>query len=127
MLKPVEAAKTTAKRPYYRDTSSAYFAHNLIRDQLTLQTWLALGAAVQAVLFTLPIKPYYAASPVIAYLVWEIMGSALIVMGVRADPSLAKALQNKYTAVIPDDEGNYRMGSKGNKVSVLFLGFRNHQ
>lgn len=126
-FQPLEAAKTAAKRLHYWGRSRATFGHNFIRDQLTLRTWLALGAAAQMAVFALPIKSYYAAAPVIVYLIWEIVGTLLIILGIRPDPEKAKMLETKYTALVPTEDGEFKMGTQGNKISILLLGFRAHQ
>ena len=126
-FRPLEAAISTTKRPSQRKASNVNFAPNFLRQQLTFKTWMILGAAMQIALFALPIKSHYAATPVIAYLLKEIMGTLMIVIGLREDPEWSKVLEAKYTALLPSEDGQFQMGTSGDKVSIFLLGFRVNQ
>lgn len=125
-LQHVEGWRGTSERRPYNKVQGATIGANIIRNQLTTKTWMALGAAVQLALFALPVKRYYAATPVVAYLMIEIIGTFMIMAGLRADPQKEGMVETKYTALIPDEQGNFRSGSQGEKISVFHLAFRSH-
>ena len=108
---------------------SAFF-HKLIRDQFTIQTWLAFGAAAQCLLFLLPIRAIYAMAPAYILLLVKTLDTALITFNLKPNTYIAGVLDTKFTALIPNLDGTF--GKKENqpspdKVTLLLLGFRvNH-
>ena len=127
LFKPLQSHLTREKRSAYRKGAQAFFP-NYLRDQFGLLTWLSIGAIVQLALLALPIKPYYAATPVVAYLAWSITDLVLMLSGVRENVYETNAIREKYTAIPPDEDGQFtRAGSKSDTVTILLLGFKNHR
>jgi len=111
-------------------SSSTAFFHQLIRDQFTIQTWLAFGAVAQCLLFLLPIRAIYAVAPAFILLLAKAVDTAMITFNLKPNTYAAGILDTKFTALIPNPDGTF--GKKENqsspdKVTVLLLGFRiNH-
>ena len=109
-------------------TAGLIFVHNYIRTQLSLSSWLLVGALLQSILFvTLPYSPARIAFPT-----WLIAGLGLarfITRTSRYDGrvvqsgSPARSIDTKSAALI--DREKEKHGDGG--VCVLLLGFRIHQ
>lgn len=121
--------------PIYRSnlTRAPAFNHNFLRDTFALTTWLLLGAFLQIILFLLPIRPTYAAAPVLVLLGWQIIDHVLMIVGLKEDVYQKRGLRTKYTALFPDENGGFAKGEKkgtapgGQKICVFFLGFSCNQ
>ena len=129
------AKPPTSSRPAFASVQPD-FLHHLIRDSLPIQTWLALGAVLQTLLFIIPgVRRVYAILPVTALLVYQITSTALALYHVTQDVSMNNVIPTRYTAVIPDKQGNFSRGigdkendsPGGEGVAVFFLGFRCNQ
>ena len=110
------------------------FGHNFLRDQFTIRTWLLLGALLQALLVLLPIRTIHTIVPVIGLLSWQVIDAFMMSFGLRRNVYMDNVAQAKYTALIPDEEGNFTRASVGKGFDsggkgacVFILGFRiNH-
>lgn len=122
--KPLFAPTTTRAR----GRPPTVFFHNLIRETISLPTWLALGAFLQAILLLLPIRRYMALAPATAWLIWQIVNEGLMAIGAKPDVYAARSLQTKFTAVFPpkspsDDSIETRDSPGGESLCLFILGF----
>ena len=125
-FKPAQPEVTSTKRKQARIDGAGQL--NIIRDFLSIEAWMALGALAQLALLALPIKPYYAAAPVLAYLVLSILNNSLMLLGVKENAYSADVLYGRTTALVPDEDGRFtKAGAKGSKISVFQLGVKSHQ
>ncbi|KAH8598517.1 hypothetical protein B0O99DRAFT_683919 [Bisporella sp. PMI_857] len=73
----------------------------VVRDQFTITTWLLLGAAIQAVLALLPIKPLYAMVPAVSILLWRSSQNVLMTYGLLENTYMKGVITGKFTALPP--------------------------
>ena len=94
-------------------------AANLLRDQLDLSTWLALGALVQLLLSLLPLSRYASAVPVLAFTSYKLL---------HFITSLSAYRPGKDGAIIRKVTVDYREDVKSNGgICIVLLGFKSHQ
>jgi hypothetical protein len=111
--------------PTKRSSSSRSAFAVLIRDQLPITTWLALGAFVQSCALLLIGR--IALAPAFAYLAVSALDTLLVSMGWRANKLMDGVLRQKYSAQIPDEHGNYGEKAANSDVVVFHVGARcNH-
>ncbi|KAI5362866.1 hypothetical protein Slin15195_G102470 [Septoria linicola] len=96
----------------------------LLRDQLTIQTWLALGAVAQAGAYA--VVGYYAFLPAIAYLLLNAIETTVITIGWKSNPYMDGVLSKKFSAQIPDSQGNYGSKPASTDVVVFLIGTRSN-
>ncbi|KAK8163189.1 hypothetical protein BC567DRAFT_232925 [Phyllosticta citribraziliensis] len=90
-----------------------------IRDQLTISSWLALGACLQSLLFL--VAGRIALVPAFVLIFYRIVDTALMVKGIKPDPeAMDNIIRNKYTVLYPDGQGKYT-GKPANKDIVVFM------
>lgn len=131
---PLAAAGPTLSKPNVLARANKAFNHNFIRNQLTLQTWMLLGAFLQVLLFALPIRRLFAIAPVTLLLAWQVLDTVLMIFGLKHDVSMDGVLGTKHSALIPDEDGTFSRSATGNRstpggasVCVFLLGFRINQ
>ena len=98
----------------------------LLKDELSLSAWLALGAATQ-VLFGLAAPARYVLLPVA--LTFTILGLdfALQYLGLRASPYLKDAVRDRHSILLRERDGS-RPEALGTKPVAMFLiGVRSNQ
>ncbi|KAH7039046.1 hypothetical protein B0J12DRAFT_676199 [Macrophomina phaseolina] len=95
----------------------------IIRDQLTISSWLALGACFQCLLFLAVGRIAFA--PAFLLIFYRVVDTALITNGVKPNPAVEDTIYNKFAVHYPDSDGKYR-GQTANKDIVVFhIGARN--
>jgi len=103
---------------------------NLLRDQLSLQTWLLIGAAIQSILFILPIRPTYTIAPVFLALLYTLIDTLLVTFNFKSNSYLAGARLTKFSALIPNKDGSFSLkkdDADEGRVVILLLGVKiNH-
>ena len=98
---------------------------SVLRDQFTIQTWLALGAIAQAGLYA--IVGSYAFLPAIAYILLNIIETTAITLGWKSNPYMKGVLMKKFSAQMPDSNGSYGSKAARDDVVVFLIGTRcNH-
>ena len=101
--------------------------HHILRDQLTLPTWLALGALAQTTLFLLPIPTCLACLPAATYLFLTSLDAYAQATGWRRNTYMADIIPQKVTAVVPDTHtGEYGSTPANAGVVVLLIGTRSN-
>lgn len=97
----------------------------MIRDQLTISSWLSVGACFQCLLFL--VAGRIAFVPPFLLLFYRIVDAALMANGVKSNPQMEGVVFNKFAAHFPDEDGQYR-GKTANKDIVVFhIGAKNSQ
>ena len=116
-----------AKRPFNTQVS---LLHKLIRDQFTIQTWLAFGAVAQSLLLLLPIRPIYTIAPAVVLLLFKAVDTLLITFKLKPNSYTAGVVDTKVTAIVPNADGSFGKQEGQNtpdRVAILLLGFKiNH-
>lgn len=93
----------------------------VIRDQLSVSSWLALGGVFEGLLY-LAIGRTALALPV-AVIFWRIMDAFLQANGYRHNPHMDGIIRNKFSAQLPDETGDFGDKPANGDVCVLQLGF----
>lgn len=102
-------------------------AHNILRDQLPLPTWLALGSLIQGALYLL-LGARLAFLPALVYLLVRALDAYAQTTGWKSNPHMAGVLKQKFSAQFPDPEaGDFGSQPASQGVVVLLIGTRcNH-
>ena len=120
-------ATSYAKRPFNRHVATM---HKIIRDQFTIQTWLAFGAVAQSLLLLLPIRPIFAIAPAVILLLFKAADTALVTLKLKPNQYKSGAIDGRVTAIVPNADGSFgkQEGQETlDRISILLLGFRiNH-
>jgi hypothetical protein len=111
----------TIPSPYPPPPSGAPLLYTLC--DLTLSTWLLLGAALQSLLILLPIRPTYTILPAFLLLSYKIVDHLLIAPSLRRNRYLDGTCCTKFTARYPAGSE----GEKKEKIAVVLLAARINQ
>ncbi|KAK4926527.1 hypothetical protein LTR49_006461 [Elasticomyces elasticus] len=99
--------------------------HNMFRDQLTITTWLCLGAITQGLLFAAIGRLAFA--PAALVVVYKVLLTYMQVLGLVQNPQMDGVLMKKFAAQFPDEAGNYGSKPANNEICVFLIGARcNH-
>lgn len=110
-----------AKRPASQLRSQRHVASfNTIRDQLSLSSWLLLAAAVQCLVFALPLRKAYLAAPTLALAGYRLLTFISTVLTYNGTDD-GRVLSKPMIPVI--DTGKDKTGG----VCVLMLGVKTYQ
>jgi hypothetical protein len=94
------------------------------RDQLTITTWLALGALFQSLTFVLIGR--IALLPAILYIVFSVANASAQAAGWKHNPLMDGVLMEKFSTAFPDSRGKYGSTPADTSIVVFLLGFRNN-
>ncbi|RVD81476.1 uncharacterized protein DFL_009340 [Arthrobotrys flagrans] len=98
---------------------------SLIRDQLPISSWLALGAVLEAILFN--IIGWKAFLPPALLLFYQISDTILVLSGLKRNVLMDGVLLNKYSAQFPDSQGHFGSTPANDNVVCFIIGSRaNH-
>lgn len=98
---------------------------NMIRDQLTLSTWLCVGAAAQGLLFLAIGR--IALLPAFALLAYRTFIAYAMSTGWMRNTYMDDIILKKFSAQFPDEEGKFNGRPASSDVVVLLIGMRvNH-
>jgi hypothetical protein len=89
-----------------------------LRDQLSISTWLVLGASVQSLLFAI-IPPHYAALPAVSYLLYSVTRTTLQVLRWAPSSSSPPPITGGYYSAMPPASL-----SEPQPIVVFVLGFQ---
>ncbi|KAK5716596.1 hypothetical protein LTR15_009487 [Elasticomyces elasticus] len=116
--------------------------HNMFRDQLTITTWLCLGAITQGLLFAAIGRLAFA--PAVLVVVYKVLLTYMQVIGLVRNPQMDgvyvptraahvehsltfSSLMKKFSAQFPDEAGNYGTKPANDEICVFLIGARcNH-
>ncbi|KAK1753167.1 hypothetical protein QBC47DRAFT_348657 [Echria macrotheca] len=100
-------------------------ALNVLRDNFSLFTWLAIGAFFQG-LSTLILPPRYALLPTVGYLTYRLLHTGLMYLGLVRNPSMDDVVMGKYTAQIPGRDGSPAQKPSEQDITVIILAARSN-
>ncbi|KAF2143596.1 uncharacterized protein K452DRAFT_317075 [Aplosporella prunicola CBS 121167] len=97
----------------------------LVKSQLSLSSWLAVGACLQTLTYALLGR--IALVPAFLLLFYRVVDTALITKGSRPNHLMDGVIKNKFAAHFPDAAGNYGDKPADREVVVFMIGARfNH-
>ncbi|OJJ48537.1 hypothetical protein ASPZODRAFT_14668 [Penicilliopsis zonata CBS 506.65] len=99
--------------------------HNMIRDQFTVSTWLLLGAGLQGLL-ALILPARYALLPAVTILALRSIDTLLQTCGITKDRAAEGVIRGKFSAQIPDREGNIPLEPAEQEIVLLHLATRSN-
>jgi len=98
----------------------------LLKDELPLSTWLAIGAAAQ-VLFTLAAPSRYALLPVALTLGFFLLDFTLQYFGLINSPYLKDAERGRHSIMYREADGSRPEGPGTKPVAMFLIGVRSNQ
>jgi hypothetical protein len=99
----------------------------LLKDNFTTSTWLLIGATLQIILFSLPIRPSYALAPALLLLTYRILNNLLICSGLKRNPYMDGVIPSKHTAQYPPTSSNPNPDPASSEICVFLISARcNH-
>lgn len=98
----------------------------LLKDELSLSTWLAIGAAAQ-ILFGLVAPAKYLLLPVaFIFSLWG-LDFALQYLGLRKNPYLSVAVSDRHSIMYRERDGSRPEGLGTKPVAMFLIGIRSNQ
>jgi hypothetical protein len=95
-----------------------------MRDQLSITTWLAIGALLQSLAFLLIGR--IALLPATAYILYTLANTSATAAGLKHNPLMDGVVMNKFSSSFPDSRGTYGTEPASTDLAVLHIGFRNN-
>ncbi len=109
-----------------RPGGAAMMSHNVLRNNFTIWTWLAMGSLVQGIASAfLPSK--YALLPVVGFLSHRLLRTGLMYLGVIPNPQMDEVLMGKFTAQVPGRDGMPPRETSDQDVCIMILAARSNQ
>jgi len=106
---------------------------SVLRNQLSISSWLALGALLQCILFSLPgIRNYLAALPTITLLLYRITLTFLQSYNYIQNPAAEGIIPGHTTTIFPPQSSSSTANDTttltpgANKICIVILGARSH-
>ncbi|KAJ5994166.1 hypothetical protein N7451_009890 [Penicillium sp. IBT 35674x] len=97
-----------------------------MRDQLSISTWLLLGAVAQG-LAVLALPAFYAILPAMVILSYRVIDTFLMTVGLKKNRFMDNVIMGKFTGQIPNSEGVYSSKpADENVVSFQLITRSNH-
>ncbi|KAJ5784700.1 uncharacterized protein N7503_009912 [Penicillium pulvis] len=97
-----------------------------MRDQLSISSWLLLGAVAQG-LAVLALPAFYAILPAMVILSYRVTDTFLMTMGLKRNRFMDNVIMGKFTGQIPNSEGVYSSKpADENVVSFQLITRSNH-
>lgn len=117
----------TTTRPH---VSLPVFVHNLVRDQLSIQTWLLLGASIQTLIFLLPLRPMYQYTPSLFFLLITLVNNLIQLSNVRHSSYMTGRIPGKHAAIFPNADGSFTREDStfpgGEQLAVFMLNVKSN-
>lgn len=101
-----------------------YFAI-VLKDQMTLSSWLAIGACFNSLLF-LAIGRLALFLPFL-FVVFRIGDAVLQTYGLKKNPLMDGGIISKYSAQMPNDDGTFGPKPANQQIVVFLIGARCNQ
>jgi len=96
------------------------------RDDLTVSTWILLGACFQT-LFLSILPATLATTPALLLLLYRMVVSISTRKGLLPDPSTKGVRMGRFSNQIPEPDGSFASTPSYQEVVVLILGARSNQ
>jgi hypothetical protein len=97
----------------------------MIKDELRISTWLALGAIVNTLLFY-TIGRISLALPIVL-LAYRFGDALLQTWGLKRNPYMDDVILSKYSAQLPNPDGTFGPKPADDQVAVFHIGGRCNQ
>jgi len=97
---------------------------SFIRDQLTISTWLCIGAVIQGGLFLTIGR--LAIVPAVSLLLYRTLDTYAMVIGFKENIYMKDVIQRKFSAQIPDELGQQGSKPADSPVTVFIIGTRSN-
>ncbi|KAF2723910.1 hypothetical protein K431DRAFT_282605 [Polychaeton citri CBS 116435] len=115
--------------PSTRRPKASFFGrhgpYNLLRDQLTITSWMALGAMAQGVLFL--IFGRLALIPAVGIVLFRTLDAYAQATGWKHNTYMDGVITQKMSAQFPDERGQYGSTAAKDQIVVFLIGSRcNH-
>ncbi|KAJ5758899.1 hypothetical protein N7520_006055 [Penicillium odoratum] len=105
---------------------STIIQFNILKDQLSMTTWLLLGAVIQG-LAVLTLPAFYAILPAILLLSYRVLDNLLMTAGLKKNRFMDNVIMGKFTGQIPNTDGVYSSEpADENVVSFQLITRSNH-
>lgn len=101
-------------------------AHNVFRDQLTISSWLLLGASVQCSLVAIFGARIWIVGLPILVLVLRFVRAVLQVYGVLHNPHMDHVISGRTTCHFPSPDGSYSGSPADQSLAVLLITARSN-
>lgn len=95
-----------------------------MRDQLSITTWLAIGALLQSLAFLLVGR--IALLPATSYIIYTLASTSAAAAGLKHNPLMDGVILNKFSSSFPDSQGTYSSKPADTDLVVFHIGFRNN-
>lgn len=96
------------------------------RDQLSIPTWLMLGALIQGVLCFLPYRNLLLVGPAAAIILYKIVVVVLQTIGVLRNPLMDGAIPNRTAILYADEHGKYETPAGTEVCTIQLAAVCNH-
>lgn len=120
-FKPLLAPEATRPKTNYWGPGRF---QNFIRDQMSITTWLAIGAGMQSFAFLLVGR--IALLPAAAYILYTLASTSAAAAGLKHNPLMDGVLMNKFSSSFPDSQGTHGSKPADSSIVVFHIGFRNN-
>lgn len=98
----------------------------MIRDQLPIGTWLAIGALLQGLLSFLPYRNLLLILPVLALLAFKLLTTALQTLNLIPNPWIADAIPNRTAILYANEHGEYENPGDQAICTIMLAARSNH-
>ncbi|PPJ59509.1 hypothetical protein CBER1_09995 [Cercospora berteroae] len=100
--------------------------YTLIRDQLSVSTWLVLGGVLQGTAMTvLPYRNLTMVLPAVLFIAYKLLRAVLITMGVLPNPLMSNVIPYRVAPIIPSEKGQQAKPAE-EQVCAIILGVVSH-
>jgi hypothetical protein len=110
---------------YWKAKKQKYYLAMIIKDQMTLTSWLAIGACFNTLLF-LAIGRIALFLPFLL-IVFRVGDAILQTYGFKKNPLMDGAILDKYSAQMPNDDGTFGPKPANQQIVVFLIGARCNQ
>ncbi|KAH7079884.1 hypothetical protein BKA63DRAFT_229909 [Paraphoma chrysanthemicola] len=101
--------------------------HTLIRDQLSILTWLVIGATIQGLAhLLLPYRNIALVLPVLLFLSYKLLTTILILTGFVTNPYMSSVLPYRTAIIYPDSSGAQSAPGTQPICAIMLSAISNH-
>jgi hypothetical protein len=98
----------------------------VLRNNFSIGTWIALGSVLQGVA-SLLLPRRYALVPAVSLLAFRLLRAGLMCLGLVPNPHMDKVFLGKFTSLIPGRDGSPPKRGSDQEVAVMILATRSNQ
>lgn len=105
--------------------ASSLILSKIIRDQLSISTWLSIGAIFNGALYLAIGRSAFL--PATLWLGYRMLHTYLVVCGFAPNPHMANVIAGKTTTQFPNETGDSGTRPASNEIVVFLLGAKINQ